>query len=39
VQGKTVTGGAAVAAGLVLLAWGVGMLGFAVAVLVAQRAR
>jgi hypothetical protein len=37
VQGKTVTGAAAVAAGLVLLAWGAGMLGFAVLVLVLQR--
>jgi hypothetical protein len=39
VQGKTVTGAAAVAAGLVLLAWGAGMLGFAVLVLVLQRGR
>ena len=36
VQGKTVTGLRAMLAGLVLLGWGVGMIGFAVLVLVAQ---
>jgi hypothetical protein len=39
VQGRTVTGAGAVGAGLVLLAWGAGMLLFAVLVLVAQRGR
>jgi hypothetical protein len=39
VQGKTVRGAAAIAAGLILVAWSVGMLGFAALVLVAQRGR
>jgi hypothetical protein len=39
VQGRTVTGAAAIGAGLVLVAWGLGMLGFAALVLVAQRPR
>jgi hypothetical protein len=39
VQGRTVTGGAAVAAGLVLLGWGAGMLAFAALVLAAQLRR
>jgi protein-S-isoprenylcysteine O-methyltransferase Ste14 len=39
VQGKTVTGVAAVGAGLVLLLWGAGMLLFSVLVLAAQRGR
>lgn len=37
VQGRAVRGGAAVGAGLILVAWGVGMVGFAALVLVAQR--
>ncbi len=39
VQGRTVTGARAVAAGLVLLGWAAGMIGFAVLVLVAQGRR
>lgn len=39
VQGKTVTGARAVGAGLILVAWGVGMLGFAALVIVAKRPR
>ena len=39
VQGRTVTGGRAVLAGLVLLGWGAGMIGFAALVLIAQRPR
>ena len=39
VQGRTVTGAAAIAAGLILVAWGLGMVGFAALVLVAQRPR
>jgi len=39
VQGKTVTGARAILAGLVLLSWGAGMIGFAVLVLVAQSRR
>ncbi len=37
VQGRTVTGVAAIGAGLVLVAWGVGMLGFSALVIAAQR--
>ena len=36
IQGRTVTGAGAVAAGLVLLGWAAGMIGFAVLVLLAQ---
>ena len=36
VQGKTVVGGKAIAAGLVLVGWALGMLGFAVLVFAAQ---
>ncbi len=36
VQGRTVTGAAAMGAGLILVAWGAGMLGFAALVLAAQ---
>ncbi len=39
VQGKTVTGAAAIGAGLVLVAWGLGMVGFAALVLAAQLPR
>ncbi len=39
VQGRTVTGARAVAAGLVLLGWAAGMIAFAVLVLVAQGRR
>jgi len=39
VQGKTVTGAAAIGAGLILVAWSVGMLGFAALVLAAQLRR
>jgi hypothetical protein len=39
VQGKRVGGARAILAGLVLLAWGTGMIGFAVLVLMAQRPR
>ena len=39
VQGKTVTGARAVGAGLVLVLWGVGMVGFAALVLAAQLGR
>ncbi len=39
IQGRTVTGGRAIAAGLVLLGWAAGMIGFAVLVLVAQGRR
>ena len=36
VQGRTVTGARAVGAGAVLIAWGLGMLGFAVLVILAK---
>ena len=39
VQGRTVTGAAALGAGLVLVAWGLGMVGFAALVLAAQLRR
>ncbi len=39
VQGKTVTGPRALGAGLVLVAWGLGMLGFSVLVVLAKRPR
>jgi len=39
VQGKTVTGARAVGAGLILVLWGAGMVGFAALVLAAQRPR
>ncbi len=39
VQGRTVTGGRAVGAGLVLVAWGVGMLAFSTLVILAKRPR
>ncbi len=39
VQGRTVTGVRAVGAGLILVAWGLGMLGFSVLVLLAKRPR
>lgn len=39
VQGKAVTGARAVAAGVMLLAWGIGMLGFSVLVILAKRPR
>ncbi len=39
VQGRTVTGAVAIGAGLVLVAWGAGMLGFAALVLAAQLRR
>jgi hypothetical protein len=39
IQGRTVVGGRAVAAGLVLLGWAAGMLAFAVLVFVAQLRR
>ncbi len=39
VQGRTVTGARAIGAGLVLLGWAAGMIGFAVLVLVAQGRR
>ncbi len=39
VQGRTVTGGRAVGAGLILVLWGLGMLTFSVLVLVAKRPR
>jgi hypothetical protein len=39
VQGRTVTGGPAVGAGLVLVAWGAAMIGFAALVLVAHAGR
>lgn len=39
VQGRTVTGGRAVAAGLVLVGWAAGMIAFAALVLAAQGLR
>ena len=39
VQGKTVTGARALGAGVMLVAWGVGMLGFSVLVILAKRPR
>lgn len=39
IQGRTVTGGRAIAAGLVLVGWAVGMLAFSVLVLLAQGRR
>jgi hypothetical protein len=39
VQGRTVTGARAIAAGLVLLGWAAGMIAFAVLVLIAQARR
>ncbi len=39
VQGRTVTGAAAIGAGLILVAWGAGMLGFAALVLATQLRR
>ena len=39
VQGRTVTGARAVGAGIILVAWGVGMLGFSVLVIPAKRPR
>jgi hypothetical protein len=36
VQGKTVTGARAIGAGAILVGWGIGMIGFAALVLVAQ---
>jgi hypothetical protein len=39
VQGRTVTGARALGAGLILVAWGVGMLGFSVLVILAKRPR
>jgi hypothetical protein len=39
VQGRTVTGARAVGAGIILVAWGVGMLGFSVLVILAKRPR
>ena len=39
VQGRTVTGGQAIFAGLILLGWALGMLGFAALVLARQLAR
>jgi hypothetical protein len=39
VQGKTVSGVRAVGAGLILVAWGLGMLGFSVLVILAKRPR
>jgi hypothetical protein len=36
IQGRTVVGGKAIAAGLVLLGWAAGMIGFAVLVLASQ---
>ncbi len=39
VQGRTVTGARAIGAGLVLLGWAAGMIGFAVLVLLAQGRR
>lgn len=39
VQGRTVTGPRAVGAGLVLVAWGLGMLGFSALVILAKRPR
>jgi hypothetical protein len=39
IQGKTVVGGKAIAAGLVLVGWAVGMLGFAALVFAAQMRR
>ena len=39
IQGRTVTGAGAVVAGLVLLGWAAGMIGFAVLVLIAQGRR
>jgi hypothetical protein len=39
VQGKTVTGARALGAGLILVAWGLGMLGFSVLVILAKRPR
>ena len=38
-QGRTVTGARAILAGLILLGWGVGMMGFAALVLVSQAPR
>lgn len=39
IQGKTVTGLAAVGAGVILVAWGVGMIGFSALVIAAQGRR
>lgn len=39
IQGKTVVGGKAVAAGLVLVGWALGMMAFALLVLAAQLRR
>jgi hypothetical protein len=39
IQGRTVTGGRAIAAGVVLLGWAAGMIGFAVLVLIAHGRR
>jgi hypothetical protein len=39
VQGRTVTGARAVGAGAILVAWGLGMLGFSILVLLAKRPR
>ncbi|HET7824942.1 MAG TPA: hypothetical protein VFK90_06395 [Anaeromyxobacter sp.] len=39
IQGRTVVGGKAIAAGLVLVGWAVGMLGFAALVFAAQMRR
>jgi hypothetical protein len=39
IQGRTVSGGRAIAAGLVLVGWAAGMIGFAVLVLLAQGRR
>ena len=39
IQGRTVTGGRAIGAGLVLVGWAAGMLAFAVLVLIAQGRR
>ena len=39
VQGRTVTGGRAILAGLVLLSWAAAMIGFAVVVIAAQARR
>jgi hypothetical protein len=39
VQGRTVTGVRALGAGVVLVAWGLGMLGFSVLVILAKRPR
>jgi len=39
VQGRTVTGVRALGAGAILVAWGIGMLGFSVLVVLAKRPR